>query len=201
MPDLALINPTTEEALIAGLKAHEAWACEQLIANYADMVYRVCYRILQDPQEAEDAMQETFITVYRYIDSFRGDARLSSWLYRVAANTALSMLRSRKRKQGLNVSMETEEGETLPIIDEQVIVPDEWLLREENIQLLREALDAMSPKLRAALVLYELEGLSMKETAEALGISESAAKLRVHRGRIFLHQYLSQRMKETQDES
>ncbi len=186
----------SEEALLQGLKAHEAWACETLIANYAEMVFRVCYRILQDEQEAEDAMQETFLTVYRSIDNFRGDAKLSSWLYRVATNKALSMLRTRKRKQGQNVPLETDEGDELPVADAYAIVPEEFLLRQESAELLQRGLEAMSPKLRAALVLYEIEGLSMKETAEALGISESAAKLRVHRGRQFLQTYLAQHLQE-----
>jgi RNA polymerase sigma-70 factor (ECF subfamily) len=197
MQTLTFIN---DQELIAGLKTHEAQACEQLIADYADMVYRVCYRILQDPGDAEDAMQETFITVYRSIDSFRGDSKLSSWLYRVAANKSLSILRSRKRKQSLNVSLETDEGDELPIADESIGVPEDLLLREENLQVLQEALDAMSPKLRAAVVLYELEDLSIKETAEALDISESATKVRVHRGRIFLQKYLSRRLQESQHE-
>ncbi len=186
----------SEEALLQGLKAHEAWACETLIANYAEMVFRVCYRILQDEQEAEDAMQETFLTVYRSIDNFRGDAKLSSWLYRVATNKALSMLRTRKRKQGQNVPLETDEGDELPVADAYAIVPEEFLLRQESAELLQRGLEAMSPKLRAALVLYEIEGLSMKETAEALDISESAAKLRVHRGRQFLQTYLAQHLQE-----
>ncbi len=189
-------NDISEESLLEGLKAHEAWACERLIADYAEMVFRVCYRILQDEQEAEDAMQETFLTVYRSIDNFRGDAKLSSWLYRVATNKALSMLRSRKRKQGQNIPLETDEGDELPIADTYAIVPEEFLLRQESAALLQQGLEAMSPKLRAALVLYELEGLSMKETAEALGISESAAKLRVHRGRQFLQTYLTQHLQE-----
>ena len=186
----------SEEALLQGLKAHEAWACETLIANYAEMVFRVCYRILQDEQEAEDAMQETFLTVYRSIDNFRGDAKLSSWLYRVATNKALSMLRTQKRKQGQNVPLETDEGDELPVADAYAIVPEEFLLRQESAELLQRGLEAMSPKLRAALALYEIEGLSMKETAEALGISESAAKLRVHRGRQFLQTYLAQHLQE-----
>jgi RNA polymerase sigma-70 factor (ECF subfamily) len=186
----------TGDRLLMGLKAHESWACEQLIADYADMVYRVCYRILQNPNDAEDAMQETFITVYRSVDSFRGDAKLSSWLYRVATNRSLSILRARKRKHGLDVSLETDEGNELPIVDENMTVPEELLLREENLQVLQEALDAMSPRLRAALVLYELEGLSMRETAEVLEISESAAKLRVYRGRIFLQNHLLQQFQE-----
>lgn len=189
-------QPLSEQELIAGLKAHEAWACERLIADYAEMVYRVCYRILQDPADAEDAMQETFITVYRHIDSFRGDARLSSWLYRVATNASLTLLRTRKRKQGLNLSLEWDEGDELPIADENSALPEDLVLREADLQILQEGIDAMSPKLRAALVLYELEGLSMKETADALDISESAAKLRVHRARHFLRNYLTQHAQE-----
>ena len=186
----------TEKELLAGLKAHEAWACEKLITDYADMVYRVCFRILQNEQEAEDAMQETFITVYRSIDSFRGDAKLSSWLYRVATNKSLSILRSHQRKNGLDVAIETDEGEEIPLIDDGAATAEMLLLREESVSVLQEGLEAMSSKLRAALVLYELEGLSMKETAQALEISESAAKLRVHRGRMFLQNYLKQHLQE-----
>ena len=160
------------------------------------MVYRVCYRILQNPQEAEDAMQETFITVYRRIDSFRGDAKLSSWLYRVATNTALSMLRSNIRKQGRDLSLENDEDDERPLSDAEVIVPETFILQQENRALLEQGLEAMSPKLRAALMLYEIEGFSMKETAQALGVSESAAKLRVHRGRQFLQKYLAQYYEE-----
>lgn len=187
---------TDDAALLAGLQAHEAQACELLVANYADMVYRICYRILQDPQEAEDAMQETFISVYRRVDNFRGDAKLSSWLYRIATNKALTILRSRQRKQGKNVSLETDEEEPLPLIDQMAPIPEEVLLRQETAALIQEGLQAMSPKLKAALVLYELEGLSIRETAEILEISESATKLRVHRARLFLQHYLSQYLQE-----
>ena len=195
------MTPTTmddvhEQKLIQGLKAHESWACEELIERFADMVYRVCYRILQNPQEAEDAMQETFITVYRRIDSFRGDAKLSSWLYRVATNMALSMLRSNIRKQGRDLSLENDEDDERPLSDAEVIVPETFILQQENRALLEQGLEAMSPKLRAALMLYEIEGFSMKETAQALGVSESAAKLRVHRGRQFLQKYLAQYYEE-----
>jgi len=187
---------TDEQTLLRELRAHEARACEKLIAEYADMVYRVSYRILQDEQEAEDAMQETFITVYRSIDSFRGDAKLSSWLYRVATNKSLSILRSRQRKRGLDVALETDGGETIPLVDDGADTAETLLLRAESVSILQKGLEAMSPKLRAALVLYELEGLSMKETAQALEITESAAKLRVHRGRRFLQNYLNQHLQE-----
>ena len=191
-----MVDDVQEQKLIQGLKAHEAWAYEELIERFADMVHRVCYRILQNAQEAEDAMQETFITVYRRIDSFRGDAKLSSWLYRVATNTALSMLRSNIRKQGRDLSLENDEDDERSLPDAEVIVPETFILQQESRALLEQGLEAMSPKLRAAVVLYEIEGLSMKETAQALGISESAAKLRVHRGRQFLQKYLAQYYEE-----
>ncbi len=188
-----------EKELIARLQAHDARACEQLIDDYANMVFNVCYRILQDEQEAEDAMQETFLAVYRNIDAFRGDAKLSSWLYRVASNKALSLLRSRSRKQGKNTPIEDETGEALPIIDDQAVTAEKRIERQEEAAALQAGLAAMSPKLRAALTLYEIEGLSMKETAAALDISESAAKLRVHRGRQFLRNHLSQSLMDTGD--
>ncbi len=194
MPNL---TDSKQQELVQGLQAHHAWACEMLIEQYSDMVYNISFRILQNEQEAEDAMQETFITVYRNINNFRGDAKLSSWLYRVATNKALSMLRSQRRKQGQNIPFETEQGYELPIVDEKTVVPDAFILRQESAQLLQAGLEAMSPKLRAAVTLYEIEGLSMKETAAALEISESAAKLRVHRGRKFLQTYLSQHLQET----
>lgn len=189
-----------EKMFLDALKAHEAWACEKLITEYSDMVYNISFRILHNEQEAEDAMQETFLTIYRNIDKFRGDAKFSTWLYRVATNKALTLLRSNRRKLGQNVPLVTEEGDELPIVDDVTPVPDELILHQENSAVLQAGLQAMSPKLRTAITLYEIEGLSMKETAAALEISETAAKQRVHRGRKFLQTYLSQHLTEAEHE-
>jgi len=178
------------------LKASDPTAYEELIERYAEMVYRVAYRILQDPHDAEDAMQENFLTVYRRIGSFRGDSKFSTWLYRIATNVALDMVRARQRKQGHDVSWDDSEEEGAPLPDTVTPLPEEILLTQEMREILEEELQQLSPKLRTALVLYELEGLPMKEVAEVLGISESAAKVRVHRARLLLQDRLRQRLAE-----
>ena len=96
-----------EKAFVLRLQKGEARAYEELIENYSDMVYRVCYRILQNPQDAEDAMQEVFLTVYRKIGDFRGQSKFSTWLYKISTNTALGMIRSRNRKYGQDVSVDS----------------------------------------------------------------------------------------------
>ncbi len=187
---------TSEQEFVQRLKTGDPSAYEELIEKYADMVYRVAYRILQDPDDAEDAMQETFLTVYRRIHSFRGDAKLSTWLYRLATNTALDMIRARQRKRSKDVVWDETEEEGGPIPDTFTPLPEELLLQQEVAELIEEAISQLSPKLRTAFVLYELEGLPMKEVADVLGISESAAKVRVHRARAQLQRYLAEHVKE-----
>lgn len=190
----------TEQTLIANLQAHDPAAYAVLIESYSNLVYRVVYNILQTPQDAEDALQETFITIYNQIGNFRGESKLSSWIYRVATNTALNCIQRKKRKMGQDVPMisdDDDEETELEIGDALTPLPETMLESQETAVLLHEALQELSPKLRSALVLFELEGLSMKETAVALDISESAAKLRVRRARIELQRILARHMQET----
>ncbi len=145
----------TEQDLVSRLQASEPAAYEELIESYADMVFRVAYRVLRNEQDAEDAVQETFLTVYRRIGQFRGDAKFSSWLYRIATNTALDLLRARNRKQGAQelLAVEDEEAESL-LVDEVVPLPEEALTRRETLAHIRDILADMSPKLSEAFVLY-----------------------------------------------
>ena len=189
----------TEAEFIARLQSGDSLAYEMLIEQYADMVYRVAYRILQNEHDAEDALQETFLTVYRRINSFRNDAKFSSWLYRVATNISLDIIRAKQRKHGDQTSIDIlDDEEETRLIDDTTPLPEQVLLQQEIAAELQRGLAALSPKLRAAFVLFELEGLSMRETAQTLEISESAAKLRVHRARIELQKWLVEQTKEVQ---
>lgn len=181
-----------EKAFVLRLQKGEARAYEELIENYSDMVYRVCYRILQNPQDAEDAMQEVFLTVYRKIGDFRGQSKFSTWLYKISTNTALGMIRSRNRKYGQDVSVDSLSDEEAEMADTWMAVPDDFVENVEAEELIHKALQELSPNLSAALVLHELEGLSVAETAEALGISVSAAKVRIHRARQALYKILKE---------
>ncbi len=189
----------TEQELIIALQAHEPAACEQLIESYSTLVYRVVYNILHSPQDAEDALQETFVIIYNKIGDFRGQSKLSSWIYRIAANTALNCIKRKQRKEDKDEPLGDDDDMEMALSDVLTPLPEELLASQEAVSLVHEALQELSPKLRAALVLFELEGLSMKETAVALDISESAAKLRVRRARITLHRILTRQMPEATD--
>jgi len=183
---------------VARLQASDPSAYEELIENYADLIFRITYRILGNEQDAEDAMQETFLTVYRRIADFRGESKFTSWLYRVATNVALDLLRSRKSKQKNLVPLEKDDEMESVIIADIKPLPEHVLTQKEMRERINRTLADMSPKLSEAFILYEINGLTMKETATVLGISESAAKLRVHRARLLLQKALTDCMLEVE---
>lgn len=183
----------TDQELLALLQENNPLGYETLIEDYADLVFRAAYRIVQNEQDAEDMMQETFVTVYKKIGDFRGDAKLSSWLYRIASNAALDLVRAKKRKSDKDIVLtnlnDNEDAEPLDLPDENATLPEDALLQEESLENVKDALADMSPKLREAYLLYMLEGYAMKEIAEMLEIKLSAAKVRVYRARQFLNEY------------
>jgi len=182
----------SEQELLTLLQQNDPRGYEILIEEYADLVFRAAYRVTQNEQDAEDVLQETFLSVYRNAEKFRGDSKFSSWLYRIASNTALDLLRRRKRKEGEDVSFhdaEDEDGELDEPADANAPQPEETLLQSESLEEVRAALDAMPAKLRSAYLLYMADGLSLPEVAQELGIQLSAAKLRVHRARLFMTEY------------
>lgn len=193
MPDAF---PHDEAELLAALQRGEPEAYETLIERYADGVYRTAYRLLQNQHDAEDAMQEAFLSVYLHIGDFKGNAKLSSWLYRVATNKALDLLRKRSRKtEAATEALEDlgeDAGEWIP--DAAAVLPEDWAERQEINAVIAEGLERLSPGLRAAFVLFEMEGLRMEEVAEVLEISPSAAKVRVHRARQALRKFLAERL-------
>ena len=143
-------------------------------------------------------MQETFLTVYRRIADFRGKSKFTSWLYHVATNVALDLLRSRKSKQKNLVLVEKDDEMEPVIIADIKPLPEHVLTQKEMRERINRTLADMSPKLSEAFILYEINGLTMKETATVLGISESAAKLRVHRARLLLQKALTDCMLEVE---
>ena len=184
--------PPTDQELIALLQENDPHAYEILLENYADLVFRAAYRIVQNEEDAEDIMQETFLSVYKKIGGFRADSKLSSWLYRIASNAALDLVRAKGRKEGRDTAFDDinpESEEAFDPVDENSLLPEESLLQNESLGRVREALNEMPPKLRAAYLLYMAEGFSTPEVAENLGIKLSAAKLRIHRARKFMQEY------------
>jgi RNA polymerase sigma-70 factor (ECF subfamily) len=186
---------SSEQELLTLLQQNDPRGYEILIEEYADFVFRAAYRVTQNEQDAEDVLQESFLLVYRNAGSFRGDSKFSSWLYRIASNTALDLLRRRKRKEGEDVSFDDADEQDEPfdeLADGNASQPEDALLQTESLDLVREALESMPEKLRSAYLLFMVDGLSAPEVAAELNIQLSAAKLRIHRAKLFMAEYFAQ---------
>lgn len=165
--------------LIDRCKSGDEAAWNQLVETTYRDVYTLCLRILRDPNDAAEATQDAFLKVWRNLAGFRGDAAFETWLYRVASNAALSKHRSRKRRQ----SHETEvEDETLGAFAASGSVESTAGARLDLRELDR-ALGSLPEHYREAVVLRDVYGLSMLEIAKQMKISETAAKVRIHRAR------------------
>ncbi len=183
----------TDEELVAALKAGKRDACAELVRRFSSRLYRVVYRILGSEEEAEEALQEAFISACDKIGTFQGKSQLGTWLYRIATNAALMRLRRLKHNHvSLDSPVETEEGDYLPRnLADWRFDPYRVALNEELRQVLEDAIQSLPETLRVVFILRELEGLSTQETAQTLGISESATKVRLHRARLMLREYLA----------
>ncbi len=171
----------------------------RLVDTFSTPIYRLALKILGDPQDAEDILQETFIKALSALPTFEGRSSLSTWLYRIAVNEALMMLRRRKPETLLTENdggdEESGDGESAYLID-WCCLPEEELLSEEARQFLDRAIAQLPENLRLVFWLRDVEGLSIKETAEALGLSETNVKTRLLRARLRLRELLSDYYRE-----
>ncbi len=158
-----------------------AW--RQLVESTQRDVYTLCLRILRDPDDAAEATQDTYLKAWRGLGGFRGEAMFTTWLYRVATNAAISRQRSRARRR----SKETTGDDVLS----QLAGPGSIESATEarlDVEVLEDELAKLPEIYRSAVVLRDVYGLGIAEIAERLKISETAAKVRVHRGRKMLKQ-------------
>ncbi len=171
-----------ETALLDGLRRRERLACTCLLKQYAPTLYRLAFRLVGEADEAEDVLQESFIRACEHIADFEGRSGLGTWLHRIVLNTALMRLR-RKAPDQIRLDEGRPAGSEGVAERLAAALPgpsDEALTAELQAQVER-ALLALPDTLRAAFVLRDIEGLSTREAAEALGIGESALKVRLHR--------------------
>jgi len=186
--------------LIARWHAGDQAAFETLVRNYQDRVYRLLYRMLGSAADAEDASQETFLNLHRHGHRFRGDARFSTFVYRVAANTALNRRRTlgRTRARIEKLAERQATGHDLP---EAPPGPEQSTLRRELQRQVHEALATLPDKLRLPLVLFDIEGLPYAEVSDVLGLAEGTVKSRIHRARNALRDRLAPELEALATES
>lgn len=165
----------------------------RLVEAYSPLIYRLGLKMLNNPQDAEDILQETFIKAYQHLGDFDGRSSPATWLYRIATNEALMSLR-KKRPELVSLeeplSGSTEPQEPMQILD-WCCLPEEDYLTAESLQALDRAIDALPASLRIVFVLRDIQGLSTREVAEILDLSETAVKTRLSRARLRLRELLT----------
>ena len=182
-----------EAALITAILAGEREKFHDLIRPYERQVYLTALSLVKNETEAEDVAQEAILRAYRKLASFRGDAKFSTWLIAITLNEALSKLRQEKRASLDSLdNHDAEEGDYTPaVLTDWREIPSEALEREEIRALMRQAVADLPDAFREVVILRDMEELSVNETAEALGISISLVKVRLHRARLLLQKRLA----------
>ena len=188
-----MINTEKNDIFIEALTRKDKSAFAQLLNENSENIYRVALKMVGNPQDAEDILQETFIKAFNNIEKFERRSKLSTWLYRIAINESLMHLRKQKNHfEELDAGVQKDDGDILPrqIID-WCCIPEKELLNNESRRHLKSAIKTLSEANRAAFILRDVQGLSTRETAEALDISESAVKIRLMRARMQLREELT----------
>jgi RNA polymerase sigma-70 factor (ECF subfamily) len=181
----------TDDALIERARAKDFAAFETLLGRYEDKVFRLAYRILRNETDAKEIMQETFVSIWRKLDTFKGDSQFGSWVYRIATNAALMRLRTHRRHpevstEDLPIGYLDNYGQVPQAGENWAKRPDDQLQSTELRGHIQAAVDALPDIYRTVFIIRDVEGLSTEETAEALGISVPTVKTRLHRARIAL---------------
>jgi RNA polymerase sigma-70 factor (ECF subfamily) len=175
------------------LQAGDQEEFSRLVDAYSNNIYSLAIKMLNQQQDAEDVLQETFIKAYRGLKSFDGRSKLSTWLFRIATNEALMVIR-RKQPQFVSIEepIDSDESEQEPLqIVDWCCLPEKELLSEESRERLDEAVQNLPEKLKVVFLLRDINDLSTHETAEVLNLTDTAVKTRLSRARLRLREELS----------
>jgi RNA polymerase sigma-70 factor, ECF subfamily len=190
------MRDTGERELIGRMQAGDAAAVAELSSAYGPRIHQLAFRYMKNWEDAEEVTQDVLMKVYRKIDAFRGDSALSSWIYRITFNTAMSRLRTGKSSRA------AEQTRPEPASDELTgLVPqdpadwsslaDDQVLRREMRERLIAALGTLPKVYRIPVVLRDVQGLSTEEASQLLRVKPQTLKSRLHRGRLILRQALA----------
>jgi RNA polymerase sigma-70 factor (ECF subfamily) len=186
-------NSTQQDFSIEALRAGDRAEFARLVDTYSTLIYRLGLKMLGNQQDAEDILQNTFLNALTHLANFEGRSSISTWLYRIAANEALMMIRRRKSNFNLE-DMQPEDSDDVPLPETFVdwsIMPEKELLSGEGKGVLETAIKKLPENLRMVFILRDVEDLSIRETAEILNLTEVNVKTRLLRARMALREQLS----------
>jgi RNA polymerase sigma-70 factor, ECF subfamily len=184
----------SDARLLTAAKSGHSHAFGELFNRYRRRIFHLAQRIMRNHEDAEDVVQEAFQLAFVHLRDFKGDSRFSTWLSRIAINVGLMKLRRKARKVEVSIDeqSDSEEMSFRDAVTDLAPNPEQDCLRQERSRILREALAELRPNARRVLELYELEGRSMKEIAESMGISVAAVKARLFHARPKMRHELDQ---------
>jgi len=194
--------PLSERELVRRAKEGDEKAFTELIQRYEKRIYNLAFRMLQNSEDAADALQETFLRAFRHLKKFKEKSSFYTWLYRIALNVSLRKLRKRTREER-RISIDTigegriaarAEGSNGGEIPDYEFSLEAEVKRQKVIETVRNALAEIPPEWRSVVILRDMEGLSNEEVAEVLKISVPAVKSRLHRGRVLLRNILAEKL-------
>lgn len=189
-----MINEESEPLNLKKLQSGDPEELTKMVQQYSDPIYRVSLRMLNNQAEAEDVLQETFIKALRSLENFEGRSNLSTWLYRIAVNESLMLIRKRKPEVSVvydETGDEENEGISVSQIVDWCCLPESEFLTNETRSVLNDAIQKLPENLRTVFILRDIEGLSINETAQALELTETNVKTRLLRARMKLREELS----------
>ena len=186
----------TDGALVDGLRAGDEAAVAELAKLYGPRVFQLAFRYMKNREDAEEVAQDVLLKVVHKIDLFRGDSALSSWIYRITFNTAMSSLRSSRAGRAVEVADERldgdeQSGERARDVADWSSMADEQVLRAQMRGRLADALNELPDIYRAPVILRDLQGLTTEEASRVLRVKDQTLKSRLHRGRVILRQRLA----------
>jgi RNA polymerase sigma-70 factor (ECF subfamily) len=185
-----------ERDLVGRMRAGDGSAVTDLASLYGPRIQQLAFRYLKNWEDAEEVSQDVLLKVYRKIDAFRGDAALSSWIYRITFNTAMSRLRTARSSRNIEVpavEIQTENAETVqPEPADWSDMADDQVMRTEMRQQLIAALVHLPEVYRTPVLLRDIHGLSTEEASAILHVKPQTLKSRLHRGRLILRKHLGE---------
>jgi len=197
---IEILKNLSDEDLVKKVREGNDKAFEILVKRYEAKIYALILRFIDNQSTASDILQETFLKVYRSLNNFRGDAKFSTWLYKIAVNFCLMYKRKKGKTVSLDSPVNSDSGEEIKReLPDWSITPE---VSTENIELrkkLEGAISMLSEEYKSVIILHDIQGLSNKEVSRILNISIPAVKSRVHRARLFLREKLSEYFKQTYD--
>ncbi len=182
----------SDKQLVAEAKAGNHQAFEKLVERHEDKVYGLALRMMGNEADAEDVLQDTFLSAYKALKNFKEKAAFSTWLYRLATNAALMKLRKKKGDKTIPLDEQMAEFVPNPEIRDWSAAPDSILEGKELKEIMEQAIQSLPDMYRAVFLLKDVERLRNNEIASILNISVSAVKSRLHRARLHLRKLIGQ---------